>query len=254
VKLRPFLAHPLVRRLRRRPSPEAVGTAEFVDYAVDLAVMAAILAFAIDRYAPPQDLPWKPFSLDQPLGLATAAKLERVRSNPVACRSALTGGGVAFREAETRQSGFCSTTNSVRLGTGAKLAPAGPTMTCPLALTYALWSRQIVQPAARALLDAEVATVDHYGTYACRTIYGRPDARPSQHATASALDVAGFRLSNGQRVTVARNFRDEGAEGRFLRAARDGACRLFGASLSPDYNAAHADHLHLDMSAYRLCR
>ena len=28
--------------------------------------------------------------------------------------------------------------------------------------------------------------------------------------------------------------------------ARDAACEVFGTVLSPDYNAAHADHFHLD--------
>ena len=38
-------------------------------------------------------------------------------------------------------------------------------------------------------------------------------------------------------------------EARFLRRARDEACTVFGTVLSPDYNAAHADHLHLDQAA-----
>jgi hypothetical protein len=243
----------LLRRLRRRPSPDATATAEACDVLVDLAVFCAILACAVDRFAPPQDLPWKPFSLDEPLGLATAAKLDRVRGDPAACRAALTAGGVGFREAEARSTGFCSTANSVRLA-GLQLAPAGPVMTCPLALTYALWSRQVAQPAARAVLGSPITRVDHFGTYACRNVYGRAEGRPSQHATANALDVAGLRLADGRRITVVGNFRDEGPSGRFLRVARDGACRLFGATLSPDYNAAHADHLHLDISPNRLCR
>ena len=32
-------------------------------------------------------------------------------------------------------------------------------------------------------------------------------------------------------------------------AARDAACEVFGTVLSPDYNAAHADHLHFDQAA-----
>ncbi|TMJ11586.1 MAG: extensin family protein [Alphaproteobacteria bacterium] len=31
-----------------------------------------------------------------------------------------------------------------------------------------------------------------------------------------------------------------------LRGVRDDACKLFSTTLSPDYNAAHCDHLHLD--------
>jgi len=48
--------------------------------------------------------------------------------------------------------------------------------------------------------------------------------------------------------------RIETDEGRFVRAVRDGACRVFGVVLSPDYNAAHADHLHLNPAGYSLCR
>nr|MBA3526869.1 extensin family protein [Sphingomonas sp.] len=45
----------------------------------------------------------------------------------------------------------------------------------------------------------------------------------------------------------------------FLREVRDGACRLFPTVLSPDYNAAHRDHLHLDVAnrgtaGWTLCR
>jgi hypothetical protein len=53
---------------------------------------------------------------------------------------------------------------------------------------------------------------------------------------------------------VVKDFRDDGANGRFLRRARDGACPWFRAVLSPDYNAAHADHLHLDMGRFSACR
>jgi hypothetical protein len=35
---------------------------------------------------------------------------------------------------------------------------------------------------------------------------------------------------------------------------RDGACLFFDGVLSPDYNAAHRDHLHLDRGRYRYCR
>lgn len=216
-------------------------------------VLAGMLAFMlVDRLAPPQDLPWKPFSLDQPIGLATAGKLARISGDPAACRAALRQGGLAPIDQPTRDEGFCSTRDTVRAPS--RLSPRAPVMTCPLALGYALWERQVVQPAARDWLGASVARVDHLGTYACRTIYGRPGERPSEHARANALDVAGFRLADGRRITVLNNFREDTAEGRFARAVRDGACRVFGVTLSPDYNAAHADHLHLNPAGYRLCR
>jgi hypothetical protein len=127
-------------------------------------------------------------------------------------------------------------------------------MTCPLALGYAFWLRHTVQPAARAELGAPIAGVEHYGTYACRNVYGRAEGRRSEHAAANALDVAGFRTASGRRLTVARDYREAGPSGRFLRRVRSGACLWFAAVLSPDYNAAHRDHLHLDRGRYRVCR
>ncbi len=44
------------------------------------------------------------------------------------------------------------------------------------------------------------------------------------------------------------------AQARFLRAARDSLCQWFNVTLSPDYNADHADHFHVDMGWYRTCR
>ena len=234
------------------PSPQVRALAGVVGFLLDLA-LAGLLVFAlVDRLAPPQDLPWKPFSLDQPIGLATAGKLSRIGADPVACRATLREGGVRFVEGETRENGFCSTRNTLR--PAGDLSPAAPVMTCPLALGYALWDRQVLKPAAREIMESRLTRVDHYGTYACRTIYGRPVERPSAHATADALDVAGFRFADGRRVTVAGDFRADSDQGRFVRAARAGACRVFGTVLGPDYNAAHRDHLHLEGSGYRLCR
>lgn len=236
----------------REPSPEARSLAGAAGFLLDLA-LAGLLVFAlVDRLAPPQDLPWKPFSLDQPIGLATAGKLARIGADPAACRAALREGGVRFTEGETRETGFCSTRNTVR--PAGRLSPAAPVMTCPTALGYALWERQVLVPKARRIMNSRLTRVDHYGTYACRTIYGRPGERPSAHAKAQALDVAGFRFADGRRATVAADFRAAGDEGHFVQAARNGACRVFGTVLSPDYNAAHRDHLHLESGGYRLCR
>lgn len=83
---------------------------------------------------------------------------------------------------------------------------------------------------------------------------GRPDATRSRHATAEALDVAGFVLADGRRVRVPGDWNEDSAEARFLHDVRDGACRFFDGVLSPDHNAASGDHLHLDRGTYRYCR
>src|SRR5690349_14014474 len=102
-----------------------------------------LLLALVDRIAPPQDLPWKPFSLDQPIGLAPAGKLARIAADPAACRAALRKGGVAFTDQPTREQGFCSTRDTLRAR--GRLSPAAPVMSCPLALGYALWERQVVE-------------------------------------------------------------------------------------------------------------
>ncbi|WP_340643783.1 extensin family protein [Phenylobacterium sp.] len=235
------------------PSAEARALAGLGSVLLDAALAGVLLFMVVDRTAPPQDLFWKPFSLDQPLGLATSGKLARIAADPARCRAALAAGEVAFAQAPARRDGFCSVLDAGAVG-GAGLSPAGPVMTCKETLAFTLWNRQVLRPAAKAILGAEIAAIDHYGTYACRRVYGQSAGRVSEHAHANAFDFAGVRLSDGRRVTVASHFRDEGPRGRFLRAVRNGACGVFRVTLSPDYNAAHRDHLHLDMGPFRTCR
>lgn len=241
-----------VLRLKPVP-PELLALAGLWAALIDLAIAGLLLGVAIALWAPPEDLPWTPLALEQPVGLATGVKFERAADDPALCRAVLREGGVRIVEEPDRVAGACATNNTVRLPAAA-LAPAAPVMTCPQALAYAFWVRHALQPAARAELGEPISRIDHYGTYACRNMYGRDRGARSEHAYANALDVAGFRTVSGRRITILGDFRDEGVEGRFLRRARDGACPWFRAVLSPDYNAAHRDHLHLDRGRFRACR
>ena len=221
------------------------------------AAMALLLGgLLLDRYAPPQDLPWKPLRLGDPIGRATFAKVVLASADPERCRRVLREGGVRFTDLPQRTSGeFCEVRNAVRITGGTTtLRPAGPAMTCPLALGFALWDRQVLQPVAREELGRRVAAVEHYGTYSCRRQYGAATGRVSEHATANAFDVAGVRLAGGRTVTVLGDYRDEGRDGAFLRRVRRGGCAVFKVVLSPEYNAAHRDHFHFDQGAFRACR
>lgn len=130
-------------------------------------------------------------------------------------------------------------------------------MTCPLARTFAAWVRYGVSPAAVEFMGSPVTKVETMGTYACRNIVGggATTARLSEHATGNAVDVAAFILADGRRVSVKGDWtnRDTSVQG-FLQAIHRSACRRFGTVLSPDYNAAHHDHLHLDMGRGPFCR
>jgi hypothetical protein len=55
-------------------------------------------------------------------------------------------------------------------------------------------------------------------------------------------------------VSVLRDWGRDTPQGRFVKAAHDEACRFFGIVLSPAYNKAHANHLHLELGRFRFCR
>ncbi|MEZ5825998.1 MAG: extensin family protein [Geminicoccaceae bacterium] len=104
---------------------------------------------------------------------------------------------------------------------------------------------------ARSHLGSGIAVVRHYGSYNCRSMSGNR-RRMSLHATARALDIAGFVLDNGREISVKRDWR-RGDAGRFLDAFANSACERFGVVLTPAHDRAHHDHIHLDIGPWRLC-
>lgn len=139
---------------------------------------------------------------------------------------------------------------------GVELAGA-PVMRCDLARSLGLWMRDFVQPAARRLPGApRVVALEPGTTYECRPRVGNDEARLSEHAFGNAYDIAAFRLDDGSRIAVGPQA--EGSlEAAFLAAVRWSACLDFGTVLGPGSNAAHENHLHLDVKrrsgGYRVC-
>ncbi|GAB5504739.1 extensin-like domain-containing protein [Pyruvatibacter sp.] len=128
----------------------------------------------------------------------------------------------------------------------------GP-VTCETASTFAGWARYGVDRAARIHLGASLARIETFGSYSCRNVAG--STRRSAHARAEAIDVAAFVLEDGRRIRVDGDWDDgTAAEREFLRVVRESACKRFGTVLSPDYDAAHADHLHLEVGGGSFCR
>lgn len=237
---------------RLRPPAHWLAIASPLGEALSLLAMLGFALVLLDRTLPPQHLPWRPLALADPIGIATRAKL--LRANGRSCRAVLAGGGLSFRETPPRQDGFCRLDDTLVLAPGGSLLrPASPLLRCREALAYALWRRQVVEPEAARLLGSSVVAVEHYGSYACRRRYGRTDTAVSEHAFANALDVAAFRLADGRTIEVQRDWVARSPKGEFLHRVRDGACRVFNGVLSPDYNAAHHNHLHLDMGGWTSC-
>jgi len=76
----------------------------------------------------------------------------------------------------------------------------------------------------------------------------------SLHATAEAIDIGGFELTNGRRISLLADWNGEQDAQSFLREAKNGACKWFATTLGPDYNSLHADHFHLQSRGWGLCR
>ncbi len=152
----------------------------------------------------------------------------------------------------------CSTLNTVRLTSlrsdddSLGLANLGP-VTCPLANTFAAWARFGVDRAARQILGSPLARIETMGSYNCRNVAG--SGRRSAHATADAIDVSGFVLADGRRITVIGDWTGgTPAEREFLKVIHSSACKRFGTVLGPAYNAAHNDHFHVEMGNGSFCR
>ena len=126
-------------------------------------------------------------------------------------------------------------------------------MSCPLAATLVLFDRDALQPAAHASFHQPVVRIDHVGSYACRNVYHRNDAPLSRHARAQAIDITGFRLADGRRVEIGKDWDDAGPAGRFLRQVHGRGCAVAGMLLGPDYNAAHRTHFHIEASGWGFC-
>jgi hypothetical protein len=154
--------------------------------------------------------------------------------------------------------GGCATVNTVQLSSlrgdnsVLSLANIGP-VACPLADTFAGWARFGVDRAARQILGSPLVRIETMGSYSCRNVAGT--ARRSAHATADAIDVSGFVLADGRRITVLGGWSGgTDREREFLRTIHTSACKRFGTVLGPNYNAAHRDHLHVELGGGSYCR
>ena len=200
--------------------------------------------------------PFAPLRIADDVDWLTRWKLSRLERDGEQCLAVLDGSPVSHKPVPDRASqDGCGLSNAVEVSRSSIGLSASFTATCPLTVAWALFEQHVLLPAAREHLGQEVVRVTHFGTYACRNINHRADGRRSQHATANAIDLAGFVLANGQQITVKGDWAEGDARQRaFLRSLRDGACRFFDVVLSPDYNEAHHDHFHFDMGSYRACR
>jgi hypothetical protein len=225
-----------------KPLPPEVERARVVAACALLALAVLMALLLVTRPKPPEKL--------------RVERLGAFAEDVGACRAALAEAGFTAEPApDVRENRRCGYRDAVTLSLSSQAFSTPPTVSCAAAAALALWQRDVVGPAAARHLRQPVARIELGGpAYSCRAVAGRRDGRMSEHASANAIDVSGFTLADGRVLQVRQGWRGSAGDRAFLRAVRDGACGRFRVVLSPDYNRAHADHLHFDMGAYELCR
>ncbi|MGH6866953.1 MAG: extensin family protein [Methyloceanibacter sp.] len=223
-------------------------------------ILLSLLFFAGATFAAfwsgivPQALsPLSPLSLDKGDQWFVDLRLAALRRDPTLCRSILKQPYVnAIPVADNPPENGCGWANSFEFSEigGARISVRP--LTCEMAAALALWARYELQPAAMAIFGHPVVKIDHLGTYSCRNIEGKN--RRSEHASADAIDISDFTLRDGRKISVLHHWRSARLEATFLRRIQRAACRYFRVTLGPEYNAAHADHLHFDRSVFWSCR
>jgi len=240
-------------------APLAAGlAAERLDVPLPLARPPHLTAPGVPATAPRPTLE-DPAAAPGPSGDA-ASRGEAV--GPSACLAELGRMGVAFRPATVlADRDECRPKEPVTMvAVGEveilRLDPP-PVLECRMALATAVWLRESVLPAAAEILGRRPLSILAGPGHECRAQNRAPGAKLSEHATANAIDVMGFELSDRERVEVARHWGTDGPAGAFLARIRAEACRIFATVLGPGSDPAHADHFHLDLRARRaggLCR
>lgn len=132
------------------------------------------------------------------------------------------------------------------------------TLDCGMAEPLNGWLEDAVQPAARRNFGERVAKVDVAASYACRPRNNQRGAKMSEHGYGNAIDISAFTLESGRKVTVLDGWRGPSDERGFLQQVHGAACGPFRTVLGPNADAAHRDHIHLDLqnrrNGSRYCR
>lgn len=200
--------------------------------------------------------PTQPLQISDPVTPITGWKLNRAVATIDQCTATLAGHARWQVMSDLQDSPQCHIRGRIDLRSVGQANLADVETRCALALRMAMWEQHSLQPAARDILGTQVSGIDHFGSYSCRRMRtsAGTSSRWSTHATANAIDIAGFRFADGRSTRLLRDWESGGEMADFLRAAKAGACDWFNLTLSPDYNALHADHFHLQSTGWGLCR
>ncbi len=221
-------------------------------------ILFALLSFAVlttlHFTMPSQHNPFRAPDLTEPLGVSTYGKLTHLKYNPIQCERKLREAGIEFSVLPPDESGqSCALGKTYVLDQSLTPYNAAPLrMSCHQMAALYVWEKNVARPQAETIFGSPLRQIETYGSFSCRNISGT--RQRSEHSFANAIDIAGFILEDGRRISVRDHWREDSDAGKYLKRLHRGACRLFSVTLGPDFNAAHADHFHLDMGSNETCK
>jgi hypothetical protein len=123
------------------------------------------------------------------------------------------------------------------------------TMSCSAVSSVNRWITEVVEPAA-VLYYRQHVTAMTVGSYSCRNQDSKWIANISEHAFGNAVDVMGFKFSDGRSMSVVNGWKGDARDQAFLREIAMDACDYFTTVLAPGSDSYHANHIHLDLSRH----
>ena len=226
--------------------------------AVYLTIAAAIsvggyqVIYHPDTPLPDHWNPIKPLRITAPTTPLTSWKFGKTGDNAQLCMQALDGFALVKVLDDKLVSDQCHIKSRVLVSNIMGISIRPTETRCDTVLAMAMWLHHGVKPAANTHLGQGITGMRTQGSYNCRKIAGTN--RMSTHATAQAIDIAGFTLADGTQVELKQSWSDPPEQAAFWRDIRDASCTWFHTTLGPDYNHAHHDHFHLQTKGWGMCR
>jgi hypothetical protein len=136
--------------------------------------------------------------------------------------------------------------------------PEEPVVSCQFGERLTAWLGHLVAPSIAGRMSADLRAVRTSPGYECRNRNGVANGKLSAHAIGQAIDISGFELSNGKFIPI----KPDGDEAMrdVVHSVRTAAWGWFTTVLGPGSDAAHTDHLHVDIAMhgasdrYRICQ
>lgn len=152
-----------------------------------------------------------------------------ISSGGKSCLNKLQQKDIKFKYLGDVQEKSCLIKDAVQIDKLPKtILSSGITLNCKTALDFANWAEEI-----------EANNIVHMGSYNCRKM--RSLNIMSEHSFGTAIDIATI---NG--ASVKKHWKEKSDRGEYIRKSARIACNYFSNSITPDHNALHHDHLHLD--------